>query len=80
MAEPVPFAQANMTMRGGDTGAIDMPVQRVEGECPQFISKWVFTRPELEMIAKHGCVFLHVMGGVHPPVAVTAPVDAEVES
>lgn len=70
MAEPVPFNGANMTLKGN--GVLDLPVMRAEG---QFISKWVFTEPELQRIMQSGYVTVHVLGDVHPPIAVAAPAE-----
>lgn len=85
MANAIAFSESNMSFGPTQDGVgYRLPVHggsEAEG-MPQFISCWKLTPEELEEVARTGKVWLHVLGGGHPPVLVSGerpfePVEAE---
>lgn len=71
MAEAIPFAEANsnLTAPKGMNEVMELPIWTDGKMC---ISKWRFTKPEIEEIVKTGHVWLFVVSGsTQPPVAVS---------
>lgn len=77
MADPIDFLQSNDIIRGGETGAGDIKVLRVNmlnsnnEACPVIITRWKFSPEEQEAIINNDGEFsLIVWGQFHPPVSI----------
>jgi len=63
----VNFEQANDVLRGGDTGAADLPIYRAD---EYLVSCWRLPWIRRLRVLLTGCIYLVVQGKTHPPLYV----------
>lgn len=73
MPEAIKFEQVNEDLgppQGHDCDSLPIFRGKDTKGNDRIISKWQFTKEEIDELAKTGCIYLYVLGQFHPAVAI----------